>query len=80
MSLETDENRWDVNWSSADVGTFTTFDQHEFFPAETDWTDDNFNGRDNGYLYVPKFCETNECLVHFAFHGCGGSAEGMGRS
>ena len=58
-SLETDEGRNDVNWRSGAYGTLSTFDQHEFFPADTDWTDENFNGRDNGYLFVPTYCETN---------------------
>ena len=25
---------------------------------------------DEGYLYVPKACETQRCRVHVAFHGC----------
>lgn len=30
---------------------------------------------DQGYLYVPKACETERCRIHVAFHGCRQSGE-----
>ena len=33
---------------------------------------------DHGFLYVPNFCETNECPILIFFHGCNFSAKSKG--
>ena len=33
---------------------------------------------DEGYVYVPRACETERCRVHVAFHGCRQGAEAVG--
>jgi poly(3-hydroxybutyrate) depolymerase len=33
---------------------------------------------DNGYVYIPKDCESQRCRVHVAFHGCRQGAEEIG--
>jgi hypothetical protein len=33
---------------------------------------------DDGYVYVPKSCETDTCKVHIAFHGCEQGARKIG--
>ena len=41
------------------VGKFSSFDQVEFYPSSVNWTEElNFKGREKGYIYVPKACET----------------------
>lgn len=66
-----------LNWEDPAEGTFTSFDQKEFFPQIADemWNAgrSDFSGRSKGYLYVPKDCESIMCKLHFVFHGCGGS-------
>ena len=37
-------------------GTFTTFDQKEFFPETTNWRDFHLKGREKGYVYIPNQC------------------------
>lgn len=56
-----------------DSGTFTTFDQREFFPDYDYETHESFVDRENGYLFVPNACAdtTANCRVHFVLHGCG---------
>jgi poly(3-hydroxybutyrate) depolymerase len=44
-----------------------------------------FGGRDvsmadEGYVYVPRACETQRCRVHVAFHGCRQTAEEIGEA
>jgi len=33
---------------------------------------------EEGYLYVPRACETERCRIHVAFHGCRQGAEAVG--
>lgn len=52
-------------------GKLIQFDQRPFFNIDVSLDD-------HGYLYVPKECETEQCRVHVAFHGCLQSASMMG--
>ena len=69
------------------LGTYTKFDQREFFPSSIDWSDENaydraFYGRQNGWIYTPTACQgagSSDCRVHFALHGCQGRAENLGK-
>jgi len=74
-----------------DVGTLTPFDQREF--VQTGWADwggtANEEGnwkwnktkfRSEGWIYTPKYCEDNQCHVHFSFHGCYDNPESMATS
>ena len=63
------------------LGTLSTFDQTEFYTG-VDWDDKNFEGRENGYIYVPTKCTdgTVSCKVHFVLHGCGGKPKAMFKS
>ena len=69
-------------------GTFTQFDQREFFPTEIDWDsqsykDGAFYGRQNGWIYTPTACQgtgSENCRVHFVLHGCGAWAKNMAQS
>ena len=68
-AIETSE--W---WFDAEtVGSFYPWSQHEFYPEDHDWELTNFKNRDNGYIYVPAQCETQQCKLHFVLHGWGGS-------
>ena len=60
-------------------GTLSTFDQTEFYTG-VNWNSNDFNGRENGYIYVPNECAdgtVSQCKIHFVLHGCGGSPNGM---
>ena len=54
-------------------GVYRTFDQTDFRPPGWDFDDTTFE--DEGYIYIPNDCLTTTCRIHFALHGCGGSAE-----
>jgi predicted esterase len=47
-------------------GRLLLFDQKEFSQGDAK----AISLDDGGYAYVPKACETGECRVHVAFHGC----------
>jgi len=49
--------------AASPAGRLQTFDQKPFGGYEVSMDDE-------GYLYVPKDCETQRCRVHVAFHGC----------
>ena len=70
------------------LGTFTQFDQREFYPDYIDWNnqsykDGAFYGRQNGWIYTPTACQgdgSENCRVHFVLHGCGAWARNMAQS
>ena len=64
------------------LGSWTTFDQKEFFPGINYNTNNDFINRENGYLFVPNACTTDghNCKVHFVLHGCNGQPDGMARN
>jgi hypothetical protein len=43
------------------------FSQKPFFPAAGG---NSISVGENGYIYVPKACETSRCRLHVSFHGC----------
>jgi hypothetical protein len=45
------------------AGRLQSFDQSPFGARDISMDD-------KGYVYIPKFCETQRCRVHIAFHGC----------
>lgn len=51
------------------TGLYYAFDQRPFCPAE--FTSQNCYMQENGYIYVPKYCQdpSNTCHVHVALHG-----------
>ena len=59
-------------------GSYTTFDQKEFYPSSIDWNSNaNFQTRENGYVYIPTTCQGSasvDCRLHFYLHGCNGRA------
>ena len=48
--------------ASSAQGRLLRFDQRPF--AEGAWM------ADEGFVYVPKSCESSQCRIHVAFHGC----------
>ena len=58
---------------ASETGRLIVFDQTEF-------TSDAYSISlaDNGYAYVPRSCETAQCRVHVAFHGCRQNADAVG--
>lgn len=44
------------------------FEQSEFFPAGS--LSSTVSLDTTGYVYVPRQCETQECDLHVALHGC----------
>ena len=57
-ALEYGELKEAGDWeASPSPGTFTTFNQREFYPDTTDWENDgNFKNRENGWVYIPNQC------------------------
>jgi poly(3-hydroxybutyrate) depolymerase len=51
-------------------GRLLAFDQNEFGRANA------ISMAEDGYLYVPRACDTERCRVHVAFHGCRQGIEG----
>lgn len=49
--------------AAAPAGRLEPFDQRPFGGHAISMDDD-------GYVYIPKACETQRCRVHVAFHGC----------
>jgi len=49
--------------AAAPVGRLQTFDQKPFGGYDISMGDE-------GFVYIPKDCETQRCRVHVAFHGC----------
>jgi hypothetical protein len=47
-------------------GRLLLFDQKEFSKSDAK----AISMDDAGYVYVPKACETEQCRVHIALHGC----------
>ena len=43
------------------------FSQKPFFPVVGG---KSISVGDNGYIYVPKSCESSKCRLHISFHGC----------
>lgn len=33
---------------------------------------------DNGFIYIPEYCNKNQCVVHIALHGCIQEFEAVG--
>ena len=55
-------------------GSLHAFDQTQFFqPSESA----GLSGVD--YIYVPAACQSQECRLHVAFHGCRQNADAQGR-
>jgi hypothetical protein len=55
-------------------GSLHAFDQTQFFqPSESA----GLSGV--GYIYVPAACQSQECRLHVAFHGCRQNADAQGR-
>ncbi|TWI42432.1 esterase/PHB depolymerase [Pseudoduganella flava] len=54
------------------AGQIIVFDQREFIKG----SQTSMNA--NGYAYVPRYCTTNACNVHVAFHGCQQGAHVIG--
>lgn len=60
--------------SAKPEGQVMRFDQRPFIsgkPVDASMADE-------GYVYVPKDCQTGGCRIHIAFHGCRQSAEVIG--
>jgi poly(3-hydroxybutyrate) depolymerase len=53
-------------------GRLLTFDQNDFGKANA------MSMADEGYVYVPRACETERCRVHIVFHGCRQGIEAVG--
>ncbi|SFH00661.1 Esterase PHB depolymerase [Duganella sp. CF458] len=53
-----------ANMENPAAGTIIDFDQREFIHGSRS------SMHDNGYAYVPAYCQTKACAVHVAFHGC----------
>jgi poly(3-hydroxybutyrate) depolymerase len=49
--------------AASPAGRLQTFDQKPFGGYDISMGDE-------GYVYIPKDCETQRCRVHVAFHGC----------
>ena len=58
--------------SAKQSGRLVAFDQREFGDAYA------ISMADQGYVYVPRACETERCAVHVALHGCRQGAETIG--
>lgn len=52
------------------------FDQSEFFPSGTS---SSIYMDKKGYIYVPNACQTQECKLHIALHGCLQGAYAIGQ-
>lgn len=73
--------------SIEDYGTLKKFSQREFvhtgWSAQNksddgdDWKWDETEFLNKGWIYTPTPCETKQCYVHLAFHGCGQSPTEM---
>jgi poly(3-hydroxybutyrate) depolymerase len=53
-------------------GRLLAFDQREFADAHA------ISMADDGYVYVPRACESERCRIHVAFHGCRQGAAAVG--
>jgi poly(3-hydroxybutyrate) depolymerase len=49
--------------AASPAGRLQSFDQTPFGGYEVSMDDE-------GYVYIPKDCETRRCRLHVAFHGC----------
>ena len=59
--------------AAPEKGRLIAFDQSEFAGDAY-----SISLADTGYAYVPADCESAQCRVHVAFHGCRQSAEAVG--
>ncbi|HSD43183.1 MAG TPA: depolymerase [Burkholderiales bacterium] len=60
--------------AAKESGRIIRFDQKAFAGGDTY----SIGMADSGYAYVPRVCETAQCRVHVAFHGCRQSVEAIG--
>jgi hypothetical protein len=59
--------------AAAETGRLIAFDQNEFTADAY-----SISLADIGYAYVPRSCESAQCRVHVAFHGCRQNADAVG--
>ncbi|MGB0732257.1 MAG: poly(3-hydroxybutyrate) depolymerase, partial [Pontibacterium sp.] len=57
------------------TGKLITFDQSEFFNS---LLYPNVSMDDKAYVYVPEACESEQCRVHVAMHGCEQGTQSLG--
>jgi poly(3-hydroxybutyrate) depolymerase len=55
-------------------GRLFAFDQRDFGKAKA------ISMADDGYVYVPRSCDTERCRIHVAFHGCRQGIEAVGET
>jgi poly(3-hydroxybutyrate) depolymerase len=60
--------------AAKESGRIIRFDQRPFAGGDAY----SISMADSGYAYVPRACETAQCRVHVAFHGCRQSVEAIG--
>ncbi len=60
--------------AAKESGRIVRFDQRTFAAGDAY----SISMADSGYAYVPRTCETTQCRVHVAFHGCRQSVEAIG--
>jgi poly(3-hydroxybutyrate) depolymerase len=53
-------------------GRLLAFDQNDFGKANA------ISMAEDGYVYVPRACDTERCRVHIVFHGCRQGIEALG--
>jgi len=58
--------------SGKETGRLLAFDQNDFVKAHA------VSMADDGYVYIPRACDTARCRVHVAFHGCRQGAAAVG--
>jgi hypothetical protein len=58
--------------SDKETGRLLAFDQNDFAKAHA------ASMADEGYVYIPRACDTLRCRVHVAFHGCRQGAAAVG--
>lgn len=59
-------------------GQFIAFDQTQFIPSYDDPQKNYTSMSKTAYLYVPDACETQQCKLHIALHGCLQGSEVIG--
>ena len=59
-------------------GHLVMFDQQPFVPGVSVQQRQQSYLADKGYVYIPTSCDTDDCRVHIAFHGCEQNAGTVG--
>jgi poly(3-hydroxybutyrate) depolymerase len=62
--------------AGAPAGRLLRFDQKRYAGGDAQAV----SLADEGFVYIPKSCDTQRCRIHVAFHGCGQNADAIGEA